>query len=96
MNRDRVIAAVDRALNRATEHLAGNRDESLPDYMDSQVRRFQETLQEMKASLESPHEKRVSQKYMGMAIADGWPFESELGKLVCEAEDLYHSMSDCA
>lgn len=93
MKRDKVFATIEKALSRAEEHLGGSRDPSIPDYMDPQVRRFHETLREMKTSLECPHEERVSQKYMAFAIADGWPFDSELGKLVCEAEELYHSMN---
>ena len=92
MNKGKVIDTVDRALTMATDHVSGNRDPTLPDCMDSQVHRFLETLKEMKSSLETPDAAWVSQKYMGMAIADGWPFESELGKLICEAEDAYHSL----
>ena len=92
MNRDKTIEAVDRALTMASDHVSGTRDPSLPNYMDSQVERFSETLKQMKYSLERPDADWVSQKYMCMAIADGWPFESELGKLICEAEDKYHSL----
>lgn len=93
MKKDRVVEAVDRAARMASDHISGNRDVTLPDYMDPQVERFLETLKEMKASLENPDANWVSQKYMGMAIADGWPIESELGKLICEAEDGYHSLN---
>lgn len=92
MKRHKAIATVDRALTMASDHVSGSRDPSLPNYMDSQVERFLETLKQMKASLESPDADWVSQKYMCMAIADGWPFESELGKLICEAEEEYHSL----
>ena len=96
MKKDKVIEAVDRALKKASDHIAGNRDVTLPEYMDPQVERFADTLKEMKESLESPNGNWVSERYMGIAIADGWPFESELGRLICEAEDGYHSLKTCA
>ena len=94
MDKKQVLESVERAISRVEGHLGGSRDPSLPNYMDSQVRNFQETLWKMKASLELPEENRVSGRYMAFAIADGWPFVSELGKLICEAEQLYHSMKE--
>ncbi len=92
MATDRVLAAVDRALGRATEHLAGNCDPRIPDHLDSQVQTMQQTLREMKFSLEDADGKHVQEKGMAHAIADGWPYDSELGQLICEAERLYHSV----
>ena len=63
---------------------------TLPEYTDSQVMRFLETLHEMKCSLNDSVNTTRPKKYMAAAIADGWPFESELGKLICEAEVAYH------
>ena len=96
MKKDRVIEAVDRALRMASEHLAGNRDASLPDYVDSQVARFAETLKEMKASLDNPHGNWVSEEYMAYGVVDGWPTESQLGRLICEAAHAYHSLKAIA
>ena len=92
----KVINAVYLAIRRASLHLTGNRDQSLPAFLDPQVERFLEILRKMKNSLENQDCERVFQKQMGFAIADGWPFESELGRLICEAEVLYHSLKEFA
>jgi len=92
MKKDKAIEAVDRALTMASDHLSGRRDPTLPDYLDPQVQRFLETLKEMKASLEGPDGNWVSERYMCRAITDGWPFESQLSELVCEAECRYFSL----
>jgi hypothetical protein len=46
----------------------------------------------MEASLNSQPFKAQPSKVMTTAIADGWPFESELGKLICVAESAYGSL----
>ena len=91
MKRGEVLSVVKNALKMATNHLAGDRDKSVPRYLDPQVERFREVLLEMHNSLESAEAKPVLPKHMGISIADGWSFDSELGKLICEAERLYHS-----
>ena len=96
MKKDKVLEAVDRALKMALDHLAGNRDVTLSDYTDSQVERFAETLEEMKASLVNPNGNWVSEEYMAYGVVDGWPAESELGKLICKAANAYHSLKASA
>ena len=91
MNHQKTIARIDKAIERAAEHVGGQREACLPTYLDSQVERFLETLRLMKASLQSSTESNEPTQYMSRAIADGWPFESELGKLICEAEEAFHS-----
>ena len=86
-----VSNAIDNALEFALAHTAGQRDATLPDYVDAQVHRFISTLRMMKSSLADPTSCEVPSRYMAMAIADGWPFESRLGKLICEAEEYYHA-----
>lgn len=90
MNRQTAIDRVDKAIERAKRHVAGDRDTSLADYLDPQVERFLQTLLQMRAAMDDPSADAPT-KYMGMAIADGWPYESELGRLVCEAEDAFHA-----
>ncbi len=91
MKKDKVIDAIDRALKMALEHLAGNRDVTLPDYTDAQVERFVEMLREMKASLEKLNGNWVSEEYLTYGVVDGWPAESELGRLICKAAQAYRS-----
>jgi|688.fasta_scaffold2612717_2 hypothetical protein len=92
MKKEKAKALINQALNRAIDHLAGARDKSLPTYLDSQVARFLDKLKEMEASLNSQPFKAQPSKVMTTAIADGWPFESELGKLICVAESAYGSL----
>lgn len=91
MKRQRVIEQIDRAIERAERHVNGDREECLPTYMDPQVERFLGTLRQMKEAIQTPASFDTPEKYMGFAIADGWPYQSELGKLVCEAEEVFHS-----
>lgn len=91
MNRETAVNRIEKAIERAERHVAGNRDTSLPEYMNPQVERFLQTLLQMRSALADPVNAEVPKKYMGMAVADGWPYESELGKLVCEAEEAFHA-----
>ena len=92
MNRQDILKKIDEASNLAGRHVGGQRESGLPAYLDPQVERFLKTLLQMKARLENPTEAtKVPDKYMGHAIADGWPFDSELGRLICEAENAFHS-----
>ncbi len=91
MNRETAVDRVENAIERAERHVAGDRDTSLPDYMNPQVKRFLQTLLQMRSALADPLNAEIPNRYMGMAVADGWPYESELGKLVCEAEEAFHA-----
>lgn len=91
MNTETILNRIDKAVHRAERHLAGDRDGAVPNYMDPQVERFLQTLHQMRNTLTNPSASEAPRKYMGMAVADGWSYESELGKLVCEAEDAFHS-----
>ena len=91
MNLQRVTDSIDRAIERAERHVNGEREQCLPNYMDPQVERFLGTLRQLKEAAQNPANSDPPNKYMGMAIVDGWPYESELGKLVCEAEGAFHS-----
>lgn len=91
MNHQSINDRIDRAIKRATEHVGGQREACLPPYLDPQVERFLETLRLMKAILQSSTEASEPSQYMSRAIADGWPFESEMGRLICEAETAFHS-----
>jgi hypothetical protein len=91
MQNEKALNAVIRAIESANDHLGGRRDNSLSSNLDSQIRRFAATLREMKALLESDNPKDKLDKYMARAIADSWPFDSNLGKLICKAEQLFHS-----
>lgn len=91
MNRQTATEKIEKAIDRVTKHIDGHREVCLPTYLEPQIERFLETLRQMKASMQNPTELCAIDKYMGHAIADGWPYESVLGKLICEAEDAYHS-----
>lgn len=91
MNRETAFDRINKAIVRAERHAAGDRDACLPDYMNPQVERFLNTLRQMLAAIANPANAKVPSKYMGMAVADGWPYESELGRLVCEAEVAFYS-----
>jgi hypothetical protein len=93
MKREKVKALVNQAINQATQHLAGARDASLPAFLDAQVVRFLDHLREMQTYLESSANKPPPSKAMAFAIADGWPIESELGKMICAAERAYDSLA---
>jgi hypothetical protein len=73
------------AIERAEQHFTGSRDDSISFELDSQVRLFHRLLTEMENEL---HSGTAAMRNDGMAhaIADCWPFESELGQLIIEAE----------
>ena len=91
MNRETAVDRINKAIARAERHVAGDRDACLPDYMNPQVERFLDTLRQMRSAIDNPANAKVPSKYIGMTVADGWPYESELGKLVCEAEFAFHA-----
>jgi hypothetical protein len=92
MKKEKAKALINQAIDRAIQHLAGTRDKCLPDNLDAQVTRFLDYLREMHASLESPAIKLQPRTAMTYAIADGWPFGSELAKMICAAESAYESL----
>ena len=76
----------------ADNHLGGDRDPSLEQYLDDQIRRFRDNLEEMYNDIEAGTVlKRPAT--MGHAIVDGWPYESELGRLIVSAEDKYNQLT---
>jgi hypothetical protein len=87
---------IEAALARAIEHLAGNRDRGLPEYLDTHVTRFANTLTQMRDSLQREDAERVTDRYMCHVVADAWPFDSELGKMVCDAEAAYFQQTEAS
>ena len=85
---DKAKSAIKAAREMADKHLGGTRDASLEQYLDDQIRRFRDILEEMYNDLECG---TVTNRLatMGHAIVDGWPLESELGELIVKAEDQY-------
>jgi hypothetical protein len=93
VSKDKAMGFVRRALQLATDHLSGNRDESVPEEFDSQIGRFAKILREMLASLEEPGSDYVSIGYRTMfrSILDSWPHNTELGVAIRDAEEAYFS-----
>ena len=91
MKNGRTIDVIDRALRMAHNHSLGNRDETLPSHLDSQITRFLQTLKEMKKSIQEDDDYIAFRPHMCRAVSDSWPYESRLGQLICEAEHAFLS-----
>ena len=83
----RAIEAVDEELN---AHKSGRgRVGNL-----RQLAAFRDNLKTMKHQIESGNVPPRDERLMGMGriIADSWPYDNELGKLILEAEQQYLKM----
>jgi len=89
---ERLLQVIRHAKSCATAHLSGLRDASTPAIHDVQIEEFLAMLSEMEADISSG---RCPPRLPTMAhiIADSWPLDSELGRKIIEAEQLYGKMS---
>ena len=88
MSAHSAIDAVRAARERAERHTMGDRDTSLSTRFDNQVSRFLDELRRMEAALEGRDHDPINLG-MSRAVADSWPYDSELGELIARAEVQY-------
>jgi hypothetical protein len=60
----------------------------------NQLDNFKAVLMKTKYLIESENIPHESQRYLGMSrvIIDQWPFDSELGRIIIDAESAYNSI----
>lgn len=90
---NKALQAVITARERAESHISGNRDTVLTLEFDEQIKRFIDNLLKMEDSLKNNDTEQVT---IGMSrvIADQWPFNSEIGNLICKAEEQFKIASN--
>lgn len=83
----RALAAVTTAIQEIDAHLSDRRDPALGLEFDGQIRRFRERLALFEQAIQADQSPEADGA-MTWAIADGWPLESSLARMISHAEGV--------